>query len=245
MPSASPPRRPRRTARAIAPVATPAHVRSPQQGSLAEMRDSVYHIYMAALAMLAILVSVGLLASPTEPDVVGVLTVVDFVLCLVFFFDFLRHLWMAPSKLQYLRGWGIIDLLSCVPFVAQTRWLRLARLFRLLMLARAVRILIESARTEPRSIVMAAATFSIQVLFILICIIVLKVEHDAPDGNIRSAADVLWWAMTTVTTVGYGDRFPVTTEGRICGAILMVSGIGYLATMLSVVAQAFVPTRKP
>ena len=88
---------------------------------------------------------------------------------------------------------------------------------------------------------MAAATFCIQSLFILICIVVLYFEHQAPDGNIRSAGDVLWWAMTTVTTVGYGDRFPVTIEGRIAGAVLMISGIGYLATVLGVFAQAFVP----
>jgi voltage-gated potassium channel len=186
-------------------------------------------------------VSVGLLLSPSEPDVVGVLTVVDFVLCLFFFYDFLRHLWRAPSKLRYLFGWGIVDLVSSIPFVLQVRWLRFARVLRFLMLLRAIRLLWESAKVDRRSIVMAGATFFIQTLFIAICIVVLQVEHDAPDGKIRSASDVLWWAMTTVTTVGYGDMYPVTTTGRIAGAILMVSGIGYLATVLGVFAQAFVP----
>jgi voltage-gated potassium channel len=193
------------------------------QQERAEHRDSVYHIYMAALAMLAILVSVGLFLSPTEPDVIGVLSFVD--------------LWKAPSKLRYLFGWGIIDLLSSIPFVLQVRWLRFARVLRFLMLLRAIRLLWESAKVDRRSIVMAGATFFIQTLFIAICIVVLQVEHDAPDGKIRSASDVLWWAMTTVTTVGYGDMYPVTTTGRIAGAILMVSGIGYLATVLSVGAE--------
>jgi len=215
--------------------------KTPAQQAKVERKDSVYHIYMAALAMLAILVSVGLFLSPTEPDVIGVLTAVDFVLCLFFFYDFLRHLWKAPSKRKYLFGWGIVDLLSSFPFVLETRWLRLARLLRFLMLLRAARILWESAKVERRSITMAGATFFIQLLFILICILVLHFEHQAPDGNIRSASDVLWWAMTTVTTVGYGDRFPVTVEGRIAGAVLMISGIGYLATVLGVFAQAFVP----
>jgi voltage-gated potassium channel len=79
--------------------------------------------------------------------------------------------------------------------------------------------------------------------FIVICIVVLQVEHDAPGGNIRTASDVLWWAITTVTTVGYGDRYPVTDAGRIAGATLMICGIGYLATVLGVLAQAFVPKR--
>ncbi|MBM4110101.1 MAG: potassium channel family protein [Phycisphaerae bacterium] len=235
----SPPIRSRRTARAIEPV--PTKVTTPDEQATAERQDSVYHIYMAALAMLAILVSVGLFVSPSEPDVIGVLTVVDFVLCLFFFYDFLRHLWKAPSKLKYLCGWGIIDLLSSFPFVLETRWLRLARLLRFLMLLRAARVLWESAKVERRSITMACATFLIQTLFIVICIVVLHFEHSAPDGNIRTAGDVLWWAMTTVTTVGYGDRFPVTIEGRVAGAVLMISGIGYLATVLGVVAQTFVP----
>jgi len=243
MPSTNPSRRPRRTARAIEPVTVPVHARGRNVDAVASLSDSVYHIYMSALAMLAILVSIGLLISPTQPDVVGVLTAIDFVICMVFFYDFLRNLWMAPSKKQYLLGWGIIDLLSCIPFMAEVRWLRLTRLFRLVMILRAVRILMVSARTEPRSIIMAAATLSIQLVFILLCIIVLHVEYDAPGSNIRSAGDVLWWAMATVATVGYGDRYPVTMAGRICGAILMVSGIGYLATILGVFAQTFVPTR--
>ncbi len=243
MPSISPPRRPRRTARAIEPVPMP-NAKAPVDQAWVKHEDSVYHIYMAALAMLAILVAVGLFLSPSEPDVVGVLTVIDFVLCLFFFYDFLRHLRRAPSKLKYLLGWGIVDLLSSMPFLFQTRWLRLARLLRFLMLLRAARILWESAKVERRSIVMAGATFLIQALFIIICIVVLYVEHDAPDGKIHSASDVLWWAMTTVTTVGYGDMYPVTTPGRIAGAILMVSGIGYLATVLGVLAQAVVPQRK-
>ncbi len=206
--------------------------------------ESVYHVYMAGLAMLAIVVSVGLIFSPTEPDVVGVLTVVDFILCLFFIYDFLRHLWYAPSKWRYMVTWGWLDLLSSVPFLVQARWTRLARVARFLMLARAFRVLWESARIEKRSIIMAGATFAIQSMFIVICIIVLHVEHGAPNANINSASDVLWWAISTVTTVGYGDVFPVTNAGRICGAILMVSGIGYLATVLGFVAQSFLPVPK-
>lgn len=210
----------------------------------AEAEASVYHIYMAALAMLAILVSVALYVSPDEPDVVGVLSVVDIVLCGFFLYDFFRHLARAPSKWRYLRGWGLVDLVSSIPFVAEARWLRVARVLRFLMIIRALRILLESARIERRSIVMAGATLSIQVLFIVICIVVLNVEHDAPNGNIKTAGDVLWWAIATVTTVGYGDRYPVTETGRIAGATLMLCGIGYLATALGVMAQAFVPKRK-
>jgi voltage-gated potassium channel len=240
MPSIRPSIRPRRSARAIEPVPM-SGAKTPAEQAKADRKDSVYHIYMAALAMLAILVSVGLFLSPSEPDMIGVFAAVDFVLCLFFFLDFLRHLWHAPSKWKYLFGWGMVDLLSSIPFVFEMRWLCLVRVLRFLTLLRAARIIWESAKVERRSITTAGATFCIQALFIIICILVLHFEHKAPGGNIRSTSDVLWWAMTTVTTVGYGDRFPVTAEGRIVGAVLMVSGIGYLATVLGVFARVFVP----
>lgn len=243
MPRRIPTRRPRRHHRSISVIDLP-DAKVPPVEPVNQVTDSVYHVYMAALAMLAIVVAVGLIIAPSEPDVIGVLTIIDAVLCLFFFYDFLRHLWKAPIKSKYLLGWGIVDFLSCVPFVLEARWLRAARLLRLLMLVRAVRVLRESAQIERRSVVMAAATFFVQISFIVICIIVLHVEHDAPGGNIRSASDVLWWAIATMTTVGYGDRYPVTDAGRIAGATLMICGIGYLATVLGVFAQAVAPQRK-
>ena len=216
---------------------------SQERGPAPAETQSVYHIYMAAIAMLAIMVAIGLYVAPTEPDIVGVLEIVDFILCLVFAFDFLRSLVKARSKLRYLGTWGWLDLVTCIPFIVEARWLRLARLMRLLVLVRAVHTLWKSSQVDRRSIVMAAATFAIQALFVLLCVLTLYFEHGAPKATITSAGDTLWWAITTVTTVGYGDEYPVTPGGRICGAILMLSGISYLATVLGVISQAAHPKR--
>jgi voltage-gated potassium channel len=203
--------------------------------------ESGYHVYMASVAMLAILVGSALLIAPRLPDVVGVLLIVDFVICLLFAFDFSRSFWKAKSKTRYMVTWGWIDLVTCIPFVAEARWLRLARLLRIFTIVRAVRILWTSSRADRRSVVMAGATFVVQTAFVVLCVLVLYFEHDAPGGNIRTASDVMWWGICTVTTVGYGDRFPVTDGGRICGAILMLSGIGYLTTVLGVVTRITQP----
>ncbi|MBU3729267.1 MAG: hypothetical protein FGM37_08490, partial [Phycisphaerales bacterium] len=69
-------------------------------------RDSGYHVYMASVAMLALLVGGALLVAPNVPDVSGVLLIVDFVICLLFAFDFCRSLWKAHSKWRYLATWG-------------------------------------------------------------------------------------------------------------------------------------------
>ena len=65
---------------------------------------------------------------------------------------------------------------------------------------------------------------------------VLDVERNAPDANITSAGDALWWACTTVTTVGYGDRFPVTTQGRFIAVALMLVGIAVVGSLTAVIA---------
>jgi voltage-gated potassium channel len=61
----------------------------------------------------------------------------------------------------------------------------------------------------------------------------------APDSNIKTAEDAVWWSVVTITTVGYGDRYPVTSEGRFLGGILMFAGVGLFATFSGFVAAWF------
>jgi voltage-gated potassium channel len=68
---------------------------------------------------------------------------------------------------------------------------------------------------------------------------ILLVET-SPDSNIRTAEDALWWAMTTITTVGYGDRFPVTNAGRIIASAMMLCGIGLFGSLSGVAASFFI-----
>jgi voltage-gated potassium channel len=74
-------------------------------------------------------------------------------------------------------------------------------------------------------------------------IAILHVESDA-ESNIKNPGDALWWSLTTVTTVGYGDRFPVTAEGRLIGAFLMTAGVGLFAIFTAYLASFFVETNK-
>ena len=66
------------------------------------------------------------------------------------------------------------------------------------------------------------------------------VERVSPSGNIKNFSDGLWWAFTTITTVGYGDRYPTTTEGRILAVCLMVLGISLLGVVSATIAAWFV-----
>jgi voltage-gated potassium channel len=68
---------------------------------------------------------------------------------------------------------------------------------------------------------------------------ILQVEN-AQESNIRTASDALWWALTTITTVGYGDRYPITSEGRFVAALLMFAGVGLFGLFSGLLAAWFV-----
>jgi voltage-gated potassium channel len=71
------------------------------------------------------------------------------------------------------------------------------------------------------------------------CILILNAEEEAQSANILTASDALWWAVVTVATVGYGDRFPVTADGRIIGALMMLASVTLVAVFTAYVANAF------
>ena len=76
-------------------------------------------------------------------------------------------------------------------------------------------------------------------------IIVLQVESTSPDANIKSGGDALWWGLVTITTVGYGDRFPVTLIGRTTAVLVMLAGVGIIGALASILASLLVPDAEP
>jgi voltage-gated potassium channel len=86
--------------------------------------------------------------------------------------------------------------------------------------------------------------FSLIVLVELASIFVLKAEAANPEANLTSAADAVWWVFVTVTTVGYGDRFPTTTWGRLLGVLVMFGGIALIGVLASFLSSFFLSPPK-
>lgn len=175
-----------------------------------------------------------------SPETNQLLDRIDFIICLVFIYDFFYRLVKAESKLSFLK-WGWIDLVSSIPTVDFLRWGRVIRIVRVLRILRAFRstkVLINHLyRNRAKSTFATVALISI-VLVIFSSIAILHFE-DLPESNIKTPSDALWWSFVTITTVGYGDRFPVTHEGRIIAAILMTAGVGLFGTFTAYVATFF------
>ncbi|MCX6270423.1 MAG: ion transporter [Bacteroidetes bacterium] len=168
------------------------------------------------------------------------LQIIDDGVCVLFIYEFFYRLFTAKNKLNFLK-WGWIDLISSIPSFPFVRFGRLFRLVRLLRILRAFR----SVRVLAKHIFRSRVQGTMSLVAILTCLIVifssisiLIVEKD-PSCNIKSAEDAIWWSLVTVTTVGYGDKYPVTTEGRIIGAVLMFVGVGMFGTFTAYIASWF------
>jgi voltage-gated potassium channel len=171
---------------------------------------------------------------------------IDYFICLVFFIDFLIQFFTAENKLHYMK-WGWIDLLSSIPILDYFLAARLFRVVQLLRVLRAFRSLEHLSSFYFASRVKGAFTSVgiIAVLMVIFCAIgILNLEKDVPGSNIKTAEDALWWAWVTITTVGYGDRYPVTTEGRIVAVALITVGVGLFGTFTAYVASWFVEKRE-
>ena len=154
----------------------------------------------------------------------------------------------AKSKLGYMK-WGWIDLLSSIPAVSFLRWGRFVRLIRILRIIRGIksaRMIMTFLFANRAKGALTAVALICFVLVIFSSITVLELEASSPNANIKTAGDAMWWAYATITTVGYGDKYPVTAGGRILAAILMTAGIGLFGTFTAYVASTFLnPPKKP
>lgn len=196
-----------------------------------------------AILILSIYVLIALLIDTffqLPSEVSKLLTIIDNIICIVFLFDFVYRFIKASSKREFIK-WGWIDLISSIPILECFRYGRLIRVFRLLRTLRAFRsvkfITKHIFKTKSKG---AFSTVCLIAVLMLIfgSIAILQVEK-APEANIKTAEDAIWWAFVTITTVGYGDKFPVTTEGRIIAAFLMITGIGLFGTFTGYIASWF------
>lgn len=168
------------------------------------------------------------------------ISLLDNLICIVFLYDFFYRLLKAKSKLQFMR-WGWIDFISSIPtfnFLQYGRTIRLIRVIRVMRVFRSVRFLIQHIFKSRINGTFAAVALIAFLTLIFGSIGILQVET-TPNSNIKSAEDALWWAFTTITTVGYGDKYPITTEGRLIAAILMTTGVGLFGTFTGYVASWF------
>lgn len=199
-----------------------------------------------AVILLVSLIAIGMLAVGVvvelTPSSRSLLAYVDLAVCGVFLIDFVVSLARATNRWQYLITWGWIDLLSSIPVLDSLRWGRAARVVRILRVIRGIKAARFLAaivfRNRARNALLGGSFVAVVVVF-LSSFAILQFESQN-EGNITSAEDAVWWAICTVTTVGYGDLYPVTWEGRVVAFILMVTGASSFGALSGLIASSFV-----
>ncbi|HYI14892.1 MAG TPA: potassium channel family protein [Thermomicrobiales bacterium] len=210
---------------------------------------SMYELFIGLLTIISLVVMALLLllriAVPDSP-IIGVLFATDTLFCVIFLFDFGKNLLRADSKRDYLFWHGILDLLGSIPSIPALRLARVARVFRVarLLTERGMHGLArEIVQRRAEGALYLTSLLALLMLIIGSCL-VLAFEAGIEDSNITTGRDAFWWAYVTITTVGYGDRFPVSNGGRVIGLALMTVGIGIFGVLTSFMSSVLLAPPK-
>jgi voltage-gated potassium channel len=168
-------------------------------------------------------------------------TVANVVMWALFAADYVTRLYLAADRRHYVRHNALDLVIVLLPFLRPLRALRLLRLLRL----GAVGGVLYHRSGSFHARVSAYVGTSAIVVIVLAALAMYDTERDAAGSNIKTLPDALWWAATTVTSVGYGDRYPTTSTGRLIAVGLMVVGIALLGVVTAAVAAWFVQRLRP
>lgn len=175
------------------------------------------------------------------PQISILLHYIDNGICVVFLIDFSVRYRQAENKRHFMR-WGWIDLLASIPTLDVMRAGRLLQLIRIIRLIRAFQSTRHIVQHIFRNKIRGTLTSLLLLATIMVVfssIAILQFET-LPNSNIKTAGDAIWWSYVTITTVGYGDKYPVKPEGRIIAAMLMTVGVGLFGTFTAYISSWFV-----
>ncbi len=210
-----------------------------------ELKAPGYEIFIGVLSVLSI-VNLLLVLLIRDPALDAILNVMNGLFSAIFLGDFIFRLATAPSRTGYFfRHFGWADLLASLPFAQ----LKILRVFRLVRVGRLMRQM--GPRTVWRTLIHDRAGSALLVLLLMGILVLqfgsllmLYLEQDAQGANITTASDALWYTIVTISTVGYGDRYPVTDAGRLWGSAIIVVGVGIFGTFTGYLANLFLSPRK-
>ena len=211
---------------------------------LAKKELNLFNIIILVLSLYVLISLIVTTFFVLSDEVTVLLNYVDNLICIIFLVDFAIRFKKANNKLVFMK-WGWIDLISSIPyidFLRAGRVLRLIRLIRVFRAFKATKLIFEHINKNKKQSALTTVALISFLMVIFSSIAILQFEKDV-NSNIKTAEDAIWWSYVTITTVGYGDKFPITTEGRVIGAVLMTMGVGIFGTFTALVSSWFIQNK--
>ena len=217
-------------------------------------REHLFEIIIGLLAVVSIILLIIDFFVDLSTRWLLILYSIDLAICLIFAAEFIYRMRMEENKRAFLRsnGYEILAMVPAFVFYAAGSVAAISAALRLLRLIRVVRVVIVYSRMRrlyriegsfiQRSRLLYLLTLTVG-LVIISSVSVFILEKDMFGAQINNFSDALWWSISTVTTVGYGDIVPSSIMGRIIGMILMVIGIGIMAALISQISATLVQRR--
>jgi voltage-gated potassium channel len=228
---------------------TEGQLASDEEPSPTRQFSHAYELFILVLTVMSLVVMVVMLL-PVDDSTLGMLQFYDNLICVIFLIDFALRISRSHPRSQYFikeRGW--LDLLGSIPSLGVAfRYTALFRLARLSRLARIMRLMKGKQRKElARDVLENRSKYAlfITVLSAMVVlgtasVLVLQFESRSADSDIQNGWDAFWYSVVTLTTVGYGDYYPVTAPGRIAAMFIMLAGVGIIGALASILASVLV-----
>ena len=207
-----------------------------------------YELFILLLSVLSVINAFVAVIATARTPALGpageVVIVMDVALTPIFLFDFVYRLMTARSRRRYLfRQLGWLDLLAIVPLLRLLRVVAIGRTIHALRGVGRERIAEELADHRANATFLGTIFLVFVVVEVAGATIFIAESKDAAS-NIKTAGDAIWWGLVTITTVGYGDYYPVTSGGRFVGVLLLFAGIGLFSVLTGFIANVFLAPRR-
>jgi voltage-gated potassium channel len=215
------------------------------ESDFSELKNVNYEIFLVAITVVY-LINIPLSRLAPMPEMAQVIGLIDTGFFIIFICDFLYRLATANKKTTYfVREYGWLDLLGSLPIsgVRLARGVRSVRTIRLLRHFGTKNMGSELRQDRAGSTLILVFFMGILVLE-LGSYFILFAEAASANANIQTASDALWWSIVTIATIGYGDKYPVTDDGRVIGVFVIITGVGLFSAFTGYLANSFVTRRK-
>lgn len=219
--------------------------------SIVEINDNKASKYFSLCIQCLILISVIAFSIETIPNLENqtksILRIIEVSCVIIFTLEYLLRIYVADNKLRFIFSFfGIIDMLAILPFylafgldlrfLRSLRFLRLFRVFKLVRYNKAINHFTKAIRAAKEEILIFLIVTLLLIYFAAIGIYYF--EKEAQPEHFSSVFDSLWWAIITLTTVGYGDVYPITIGGRVFTFFVLMVGLGIVAIPTGIISSA-------